>query len=124
MVVLQDGKSLNLSDIIHQVNRLEEAEHQAEEAAKVGGKKQQEGEFVGKCDTDFKSLMIFKQKLRIKFMSIFCAITLSWMPPNAFDDRSALAQVMVIASWQQAVTWMNVGSDLCRHIWHQQAEMS
>ena len=69
MVVLQDGKSLNLSDIIHQVNRLEEAEHQAEEAAKVGGTKINMREILlapGKCGSIFKSLIFHKLILRIK----------------------------------------------------------
>ena len=32
--------------------------------------------------------------LQIKFMGIFCEITLRWMPQNTFDDKSTLVQVM------------------------------
>ena len=63
----------------------------------------------------FKSV-ISEHMLRVEYMIISCEIALIWMPRNAFDNTPTLVQVMVWAVRQQAITWENIGPDLCRYM--------
>ena len=41
---------------------------------------------------------------------------LRWMPQNLTDDKSTLVQVWLGGIRQQAICWVNVDPDLCRHM--------
>ena len=45
---------------------------------------------------------------------ISCEVAIRWMSLDLSDEKSTLVQLGAIK--QQAITWTNVASDLCRHI--------
>ena len=50
--------------------------------------------------------------LMTEFMSTYCEFALRWMSKNIFDDKSALAQVLLGVVRQQTITRTNVDLDL------------
>ena len=54
--------------------------------------------------------------LQIEFMNNACEIAFRWIPPNIFDDKWTLVQVMAFSWWHQAITWANVDPNLSRHM--------
>ena len=79
----------------------------------------------GRCGTNFKSLIV-RLIIQNGSWGTRWEIALRWMPQNFTDEKSTLVQVMawcrqvtshyLIQCWQQAITWSNVDSDLCRHM--------
>ena len=68
-----------------------------------------------RCGADFKSI-ISKQMIRIKLVGISCELTLRWMPQNVVVLNQHYFRSWLGAVRQQAITWVSVDPDLCRHI--------